>query len=189
VVLGGDPAAGFNVGIGIAVTGVFGIVVTGVTGFGVPKLAAPVPVVVPPTFDFGAPNRLAALIYCANAAFCSGVAVLFATACNMALNSGLAAAISVRALTVILFACAAEVCAAGTGVGAGAGGGTCLTGFSGLGGFSAFSSTFRTDRKRVSGKICGPMTTGQIPRRVVMYWDAGAASFLPRRVGFQTLGK
>ena len=184
MVLGGDPAAGFSEGAGIAVTGVFGIVVTGVTGFGAPKLAAPVPVIVPPRFDFGAPKRLAALIYCANAAFCSGVAVLFATACNMALNSGLAAAISVRALTVILFACAA-----GTGVGAGAGGGTCFMGFSGLGGFSAFSSTFRTDRKRVSGKICGPMTTGQIPRRVVIYWEAGAASFLPRRVGFQTLGK
>jgi hypothetical protein len=189
VPLGRVPATGVNDGVGILVTGVFGIVVTGVIGFGAPKLAIPVPVVAaPPKFDFGVPKRLAALIYCANAAFCSGVAVLFATACRIALNSGLVAAISVRALTVKLFACAADVCAAGTGRGGGGGGAT-LTGFSGLGGFSAFSSTLRTDRNRVSGKMCGPMTTGQMPRRVVMYWDDGAGSFLPRRVGFQTLGK
>ena len=96
------------------------------------------------------------------------------------------AAISVKAFTVKAFELdVVGVCAGpamGTGAG-GLGGGGCLTAF------SAFSSTLRTERKRVSGKMCGPMTTGQIPRRVVMYWDVGGGSLRPRRVGFQTLGK
>lgn len=86
-----------------------------------------------------------------------------------------------------------DVGGGGTGAGGGGGGGgatlTGFGGFSGFSGFSAFSSTFRTDRKRVSGNIWGPMTTGHIPRRVVMYCDVGGGSFRPRRVGFHTFGK
>jgi hypothetical protein len=129
---------------------------------------------------FGVPKRLAARIYCANAAFCSGVAVLLATAVNIALNSGLVAAISVKALTVRVF----ELEVVGVEATGAGGGGAAI-----FAAFSAFSSTFLTERKRVSGKICGPMTTGHIPRRVVMYCEVGGGSFLPRRVGFHTLGK
>jgi len=168
--------------LGIVVTGVIGF---GAAGEGVAGAEAAAAAV------FAGPKRLAARIYCANAACCSGVAVLFATACRMALNSGLAAAISVRAFTVILFAVAAAigVDGGGTGAGAGFGGGGAGGALTGFGGFSAFSSTFRTDRKRVSGNIWGPMTTGHTPSRVVMYCDVGGGSFRPRRVGFHTFGK
>jgi hypothetical protein len=105
---------------------------------------------------FDVPKRLAARMYCASAAFCSGVAVLFATAVKIALNSGLVAAISVNALTVRVFPLEGMLV-----VGSGRGTTFAL--------FSAFSSIFRTERKRVSGKMCGPMTTGHIPSRVVMY--------------------
>lgn len=170
-------------GTGIVVVGVLGIVVTGVIGFagaiGAGEILGVVTGVVTgrgvgvagvDNDDFEVPNKLAARIYCAKAAFCSGVAVLFATACRIALNSGLVAAISVKALTVSAFALV--VGCAGGGIGAGAGGfgwGAGLAALAAFSAFSAFSSTFRTDRKRVSGKIWGPMTTGQIPRRVVMY--------------------
>lgn len=137
--------------------------------------------------------RLAARIYCARAACCSGVAVLFATASRMALNSGLAEAISVKALTVSWLECeavevAAGAVAGGRGFGGGAGFGA-LTAFGGFSAFSAFSSTLRTDRNRVSGKIWGPMTTGHTPKRVVMYCELAGGSFRPRRVGFHTFGK
>jgi hypothetical protein len=100
--------------------------------------------------------RLAARIYCVRAAFCSGVAVLFATACKIALNSRLAEAISVKALTVREFEC--EDAGVGAGAGGGRfGGGTALGTLAAFNfcfsAFSIFSSTFRTDRNRVSGKI------------------------------------
>ena len=138
--------------------------------------------------DLAVPKRLAARIYCAKAAFCSGVAVLFATACKIALNSGLVAAISVNAFTVRLFELG--VVCIGAGIGAGAGGlDAALAAFAAFSAFSAASSTLRTDRKRVSGNICGPITTGHIPSRVVMYEEVGGGSFLVRRVGFHTFGK
>ena len=107
------------------VTGVFGMVVTGVTGLGNADgtgvtgdglntgvvgvargrdVGVGVGVAGVVNEDLEVPKRLAARIYCVRAAFCSGVAVLFATACKIALNSGLVAAISVNALTVRLFA-------------------------------------------------------------------------------------
>jgi hypothetical protein len=139
---------------GIAVTGVVGL-----TGEGQELAAVCEGIAGVGNVGFGVPKRLAARMYCASAAFCSGVAVLFATAVKIALNSGLVAAISVNALTVRVFPL--DV---GMLVGGGGGGGETT-----FAAFSAFSSTFRTERKRVSGKMCGPMTTGQIPSRVVMY--------------------
>jgi hypothetical protein len=148
-------------GGGIVVTGVLGTGVTGVSGFNtgggtgdvlslVGSGAAGgrgVGVAGVDKEDFGVPKRLAARMYCANAACCSGVAVLFATACRIALNSGLAAAISVSALTVS----ALELVVVGVvGMGAGAG---CLGGGAALAAFSAFSSTLRTDRNLVSGNM------------------------------------
>jgi len=177
-------------GLGIVVTGVIGFPTTGRGSTPTAGEDAPPP---PPIAVFAGPKRLAARIYCAKAACCSGVAVLFATAVNMALNSGLVAAISVSALTVMEFTFEEEDAPAGaevTGVGGACGVGFgVMSGLMGFTGFSVFSSTLRTERKRVSGKMCGPITTGQTPSRVVMYCDVGGGSFLPRRVGFHTLGK
>jgi hypothetical protein len=141
----GDGVDNVIGGLGIVVTGVIGF---GAAGDGVADAEATAAAVL------AGPNRLAARIYCAKAACCSGVAVFVATACRIALNSGLAAAISVSALTVRLFAMEVDG-GGGVGVGVGVGlgtggGGGALTDF---GTFSAFSSTLRTDRKRVSGNI------------------------------------
>jgi hypothetical protein len=167
-------------GDGMATIGVRGIGVTGLAVFNGAVVDVDTPGAGIGNGGFGVPKRLAARIYCANAAFCSGVAVLLATAVNIALNSGLVAAISVKALTVRVF----ELEVVGVEATGAGGGGAAI-----FAAFSAFSSTFLTERKRVSGKICGPMTTGHIPRRVVMYCEVGGGSFLPRRVGFHTLGK
>jgi len=112
-----DVLGGFGFkGCGIVVTGVVsGLGVAGTTGVETDVVAC-AGVVEGVVLDCAAgvagvlleaaldvPKRLAALMYCANAACCSGVAVLFATAVNIALNSGLFEAISVRACTVSAF--------------------------------------------------------------------------------------
>jgi hypothetical protein len=115
----------------------------------------------------------------------------------MALNSGLFSAISVNTLTVIAFAGVIVAGAVVAGAGGGVGFGTTTfvdflafsVAFAAFSAFSASSSTFLTQRKRASGKMCGPMTTGQIPIRVVTYCEDWGGSLRPRRVGFQTFGK
>lgn len=169
--MGAARSGGFCVDVaavviaGIVVTGVLETVGTGVTGLGTvdgvcDTLGTCVVVVawvgVAGTAgvdkdDFEVPKRLAARIYCAKAACCSCVAVLFATACRIALNSGLVAAISVKAFTVR--ALELEVVCVGVGIGAATRGLVALAALAAFSAFSASSSTLRTDRKRVSGNM------------------------------------